>query len=81
MEQNDPVVAVKPAHWARLLGGRLLQRVCPYTKECQEKSCQFRSYCQCACDEERASTILENRLWGIVAACAVTMILYWLLAS
>lgn len=79
MEQNDSVFAVKHAHWSRVLWGRLLQRFCPYTKVCEEKSCRFGSYCQCACDEERASTILENRLWGIVAACAVAAILCCLL--
>ena len=81
MVENDPVLAVKHAHWTRLLWGRLLQRVCPYTKECQDKSCQFRHYCQCARNEERASTILVNRLWAIVAVCALTEILWWLLAS
>jgi hypothetical protein len=81
MEQNDPAFAVKRAHWSRLLGGRLLQRVCPYTKECQDQSCRFRSYCQCTRDEERASEVLENRLWGIVTVSVVTVILYWLVVS
>ena len=81
MEQNDSVLAVTRPHWARLLWGRLLQRFCPYTKVCQEKSCQLRVYCQCAREEERVSTRLENRLWGIVAACALFVILCWVLAK
>ena len=79
MEENNSVIAVKHVHWARLAWVRQLQRVCPYLKVCEEKACRFGPYCQCVGDEERASTILENRLWGIVTACAVAAIVCCLL--
>jgi hypothetical protein len=80
MEQSNGTLARKRSRWAGILLGRLVQRGCPYSKECQDESCQLRYYCKCAAENERAATRLENALWGVVAVSTGAMVLYWLVA-
>jgi len=60
--------------------GRLILRICSSgRKECRNESCQLRALCKCAMDDFRAATVVERRVWVILAACGGAVLLYWLL--
>ncbi len=71
--------------WPAARLGRVVQRICSKgdvtQKDCCTDRCQFWILCQCAKDEYRSATSLEDRVWWILAACGAAAILYWLLAT
>jgi len=74
------VRTIRP-RWLGLFLGQLILRICSSgrRKECRNESCQLRVLCKCAMDDFRAATVVERRVWTIVAVCGGAVLLYWLL--
>jgi len=82
MNGNDQIPVVKRPHWVDILTGRLAEQICPYArKPCPDESCQLRYSCKCAQEQSAAASRLENRMWGVLAACGAAVIVYWFVGS
>jgi len=76
-DHGVPVQSSRRRHWLSLFLGRVISRVCPSVPAIGEcTGCRLRALCKCAQDDFLAAARVENRVWAVVAACAVVILLY-----